>query len=498
MPVAAALLIDVGIPAEEYSQRSAYDLLQQAARKHLAFDQRLLHALLDDPARTMQDILRFALEDRSQDRIDISADLMSIFGVYPVPEAMPFLVRELRRFPSEEAPDELMTAMAAIGRPAVDPLLGLIGECGDAGFLLAALGVRDDRILEALLRILERDPEEGVFLLGIYGDPAARPALERYRDRFPGEVRDALGMLMEREGGEPRSAATLESLLDQYPRVARPCLLELPVGEREELLASPSAELRAASVESWTNGPISRAHENRFLAIAQTDADESVRALAWDLFRNRAGDERVRPALLRRLSEPGATLVERAAIAACLVSEPGLTSGQRKAVAETIDEACADPLSRPRALAAMGLSMDPQYAPLVIHHLNDPDPAVRLEAVIAAGMLGLSDAAGKLVSLFRDEQCRTEALFAYALVAPAKPGESGLKQLAKEMEELAGSFDEADEDAVSDALQLRAEADADAPGHPASATGGSAKVGRNAPCPCGSGKKYKKCCGMVH
>ncbi len=24
----------------------------------------------------------------------------------------------------------------------------------------------------------------------------------------------------------------------------------------------------------------------------------------------------------------------------------------------------------------------------------------------------------------------------------------------------------------------------------------SAKVGRNDPCPCGSGKKYKKCCGL--
>ena len=24
----------------------------------------------------------------------------------------------------------------------------------------------------------------------------------------------------------------------------------------------------------------------------------------------------------------------------------------------------------------------------------------------------------------------------------------------------------------------------------------TAKVGRNAPCPCGSGKKFKKCCGM--
>jgi preprotein translocase subunit SecA len=23
------------------------------------------------------------------------------------------------------------------------------------------------------------------------------------------------------------------------------------------------------------------------------------------------------------------------------------------------------------------------------------------------------------------------------------------------------------------------------------------KIGRNAPCPCGSGKKYKKCCGVT-
>lgn len=27
---------------------------------------------------------------------------------------------------------------------------------------------------------------------------------------------------------------------------------------------------------------------------------------------------------------------------------------------------------------------------------------------------------------------------------------------------------------------------------------GGEKIGRNAPCPCGSGKKYKKCCGMLH
>ncbi len=26
----------------------------------------------------------------------------------------------------------------------------------------------------------------------------------------------------------------------------------------------------------------------------------------------------------------------------------------------------------------------------------------------------------------------------------------------------------------------------------------SVKTGRNVPCPCGSGRKYKKCCGLVH
>jgi preprotein translocase subunit SecA len=34
------------------------------------------------------------------------------------------------------------------------------------------------------------------------------------------------------------------------------------------------------------------------------------------------------------------------------------------------------------------------------------------------------------------------------------------------------------------------------PATPARVAAGGAKVGRNDPCPCGSGKKYKKCCGV--
>src|SRR5262249_26964602 len=32
-------------------------------------------------------------------------------------------------------------------------------------------------------------------------------------------------------------------------------------------------------------------------------------------------------------------------------------------------------------------------------------------------------------------------------------------------------------------------------GRPAAVSGSIARVGRNAPCPCGSGKKFKHCCG---
>jgi SEC-C motif-containing protein len=37
--------------------------------------------------------------------------------------------------------------------------------------------------------------------------------------------------------------------------------------------------------------------------------------------------------------------------------------------------------------------------------------------------------------------------------------------------------------------------DGDASSPALAPTGGLARVGRNEPCPCGSGKKYKKCCG---
>jgi len=43
--------------------------------------------------------------------------------------------------------------------------------------------------------------------------------------------------------------------------------------------------------------------------------------------------------------------------------------------------------------------------------------------------------------------------------------------------------------------QLKAEEPGSDPGHSQTLAASSKKIGRNEPCPCGSGKKYKKCCG---
>ncbi len=90
----------------------------------------------------------------------------------------------------EDVSDELIQALLPFGEKAVGPLLSLYEELGeeqgsDVAFVLAGLRVRDPRIFEMLLDRLEYDAADGAFCLGLYGDPAARPALEKCWRRFP-------------------------------------------------------------------------------------------------------------------------------------------------------------------------------------------------------------------------------------------------------------------------------------------------------------------------
>jgi uncharacterized protein YecA (UPF0149 family) len=88
------------------------------------------------------------------------------------------------------------------------------------------------------------------------------------------------------------------------------------------------------------------------------------------------------------------------------------------------------------------------------------------------------------------------------MAASCEPSRVGLRRLFKKIDDLAASLSADEETAVKDALNARAERDELGAvfgddgepllDEPVIAT---VTVGRNDPCPCGSGKKYKKCCG---
>lgn len=102
--------------------------------------------------------------------------------------------------------------------------------------------------------------------------------------------------------------------------------------------------------------------------------------------------------------------------------------------------------------------------------------------------------------MFEDSDRRTEALYCYALAAPAEDSKLGLKQLEQRMEKLANGLAEEEAELIHHAFDLRFElvgkktSFSGAHSHGEASPAQTAKVGRNDACPCGC-KKYKKCCG---
>jgi hypothetical protein len=201
-----------------------------------------------------------------------------------------------------------------------------------------------------------------------------------------------------------------------------------------------------------------------------------------------------------RLAEDTVDPRERAGLVVALAAEAG-----DPAIRGHILRLYDDPSTRAQALKAMGLSLDKTFAPHFPPHLDDPDPKVRLEAVSGVGYLEIRSELARLERFFAERDVRPVALFAYALAAPARISRADLRILVRKIENLAGGFTEDDEEAVQTAVDLRLHShgiaplfrgrgnDEEFPERAAPAT--SSSIGRNDPCPCGSGRKYKKCCG---
>jgi len=499
----------VNIDPEHYDSVSTYELLQAAGRGRIGLDHRFLRAILDHRDKALPDLVRFSAEDHDSDPVDLEEDLIAIFRYFNAPEAIPFYIQSVRKDP-QQVGDELVDAFVHAGAPALEPLLALyeeLGEenAGDSAFLLAALGVRDPRLLKILTDRLEYDVSDAALCLDVYGDPSAIPALERTLQQLPpqeAQLRHELTGVIE-SLQHPKDAHVEPpepfDIWELYPEQAPPAFDVLSEQERLAMFDSRSAERRQEAAGSFINTDLSDAAKSRLIQLAKTDPEPRVRGGAWETLIDEANEPEIRRAMLAVIDNPESPIEERAGAVVGMASYSD-TPRVRKA----IDDLYANPAGRAKALEAMWRSFDPSFSEYPPRHLDDADPQTRRQAIWGVGQLGLTQSAPRLKDFFNDDELRPDALFNYTLAMPAQVSRGRVRGLMDKLDELAGGLTPGEAELAQMALDQRLVAqgmkpvfhedmlpEADEDENPPA----SSKPGRNDPCPCGSGKKYKKCCG---
>ena len=492
---------------EQYISTPVYDLLQAAAKGRIGFDHRVLHAIVDRGEAAVPGMLQWGLEEHEENPIDLEEDVINIFRHLRNPEAIPFFVHCIRLHP-EDVSDELVAAFYEVRPQAVEPLLKLYAELeeeqsGEVAFILASFRILDPRILAILADRLEYDAADGSISLGLYGDPAAKPALEKMLATVdPAEasivrdITDAIEQL-----GRPVDESPIGfDLWEEYPEKSGPHFELLDEEDRLGMLDSESAEVRAEAAASFVNRDLSELSLKRIFELAKSDPEVAVRANAWEAMSGELENSHIRNSMFERLSDRETPIEERCGALIGLAQQAG-----QPEIRTFAEEFYQIPECRAKALEAMWRSLDRSFAEYFPQHLDDTDSETRRQAIWGVGYLGIYASAEKLTKFFEDEDLRADALFAYALSARHEISKARIRGLLRKIEEQAGSLSEGETELVQLALDERlvlhghtpvffpdAAPEAAEPVAPAAAT-----AGRNDPCPCGSGKKFKKCCGAA-
>jgi hypothetical protein len=495
------------------------ELLRAAASGRVGVDRRLVQTILDQPDAPNQ-VLAFSREPREGHRLDLDPLLIDLFRYWKSDEALDFYVDAVRRQP-EEIGDDLIQAFLPFGEKAAEPLLSLYGElgeeqAGDLAFLLAGLRVRDRRVLELLLDRLEFDAGDGAFLLGLYGDKTALPALEKMLAEIPKddpelrlEIERSIELL---DSPEPKYVAEPFDILKEYPRTELPAFDLLPDSERIEMLASDDPLVRAGAVHSFFNEDLGAETRDKLLALANADPDLKVRVQAWESLSGASEQTPIQNALIAALNDESKPVEERGAAAVGLYAFADKDLARRGI--EALYELGGN--ARAKALEAMWRSLWEPYAKYFAPHLEETeDIAILRQALRGAGYFRLTKYAEKIASYFDREgdlaTLRDDALFAYALAMPGETTRGRIRGMLRKIDALA-DLDQTETDLVMFALDERLrlhglepvfaeEASSQEPGarieevEDVQKGAVAEKVGRNDPCPCGSGKKFKKCCG---
>jgi hypothetical protein len=438
-------------------EASPAEVLEAAARGHLGLDHRFLRALLDRRAEAMPAVVAFATRDRSNDVIDLAPELTALFRHWQAPENIPFHIGLIKEDP-ENVPDEITIALVEAGAPAPEPLLALYNELdeaesGEVAFILANLRVRDERILKILLDRMEFDLSDTLLLLGSYGDPAARPAIENAAVLVAGDVElmkesaDTLELL-----GEPKDPPAQEpfDIWELYPEEDEPPLDLLDEDERGELLTHPVASMRAAAAHSFFNRQPEAQQRELLLKLAQEDESAEVRARSWEALIEATEEPGVVDAMLRALRNPEPAVEERGGLLVGMAPE-----ADRAEVRKAIVDLYAIPNGRAKALEAMWRSVHPAFRDYFAKHLSDADLEIRRGAIWGVGYYGIRSELDKLRQLFDDQDLRSDALFAYALATPTDVSRSRMKGLFARIEKDAHGLSEMEEELVKAALDER-------------------------------------------
>jgi hypothetical protein len=499
---------------------SVVELLREAAAGRLGVDRRLIQSILDQPDAPAQ-VLAFSREPREDHRLNLDPLVIDLFRYWQSPEALDFLVDAVRGEP-EEIGDDLVQAFLPFGEKAVEPLLKLYEELGeeqsgDVAFLLAGLRVRDARVLALLLDRLEYDAGDGAFLLGLYGDKSAQPALEKMLAEIPKddpelrlEIERSIELL---DSPETQYAPEPFDVLKEYPKTELPAFDLLPDSERIAMLSSEDPLVRAGAAHSFFNEDLEGPTRDKLFAMAKSDAEVKVRAQAWESLSGAAEQAPIQAALLATLNDETKPVEERGSAAVGLYAFADKDEARRgiEALYELGGKA------RAKALEAMWRSLWEPFAKYFAGHLEETeDIAVLRQALRGAGYFRLTAQAEKISSYFDREgdlaTLRDDALFAYALAMPGETTRGRVRGMLRKVDALA-ELDPAETDLVMFALDERLrlhglqavfQEEASSPSgtdannaEPEASIEPAApqKVGRNDPCPCGSGKKFKKCCG---
>ena len=303
-----------------YDQIAVYDLLHAAAQGHAAIDLRLIESITRRGEQAVPDLLRFGFEDHTDDRVDLEEDLIAMLRHLRTPEAVPYFIECVRTVP-EDVPDDLVEGLLQFSEQSLDPLIALYNELdeqqsSDVAFLLAGLGIRDERILNVLLERLRFDASDGAFCLGLYGDPAAIPALrsiaEEVKDSDPDlqrQIEAAIGDIETAPTETDTNMAPVD-LNEMYPDSASVPVEVLRTSEILDMLESDSPELRGNAAEGLRSREQDRKLREALLQHAKSDPDAKVRARCWEAL-TESNDEEIYSAMRAIVNDPSRPAVER-------------------------------------------------------------------------------------------------------------------------------------------------------------------------------------------